>query len=100
MIATDAPSSAAARAARWPARPAPMIRTSCAGMAESLYTAVRENRPAPAGAPPAPPPGRPLARPGGGEWAGAPRPGEAGGEGPTDLLERHDAAQPLLGVDD
>src|SRR3954468_6547126 len=33
MIATDAPSSAAAVAARWPARPAPMIRTSCAGMA-------------------------------------------------------------------
>ena len=32
MIATDAPASAAASAARWPARPAPMMRTSCAGM--------------------------------------------------------------------
>src|SRR3712207_3899020 len=31
-MATDAPASAAARAARWPARPAPMMRTSCAGM--------------------------------------------------------------------
>src|SRR5277367_2343721 len=35
MIATLAPSRAAASAARWPARPAPMIRTSCAGMAVS-----------------------------------------------------------------
>src|SRR5437879_5382310 len=35
MMATVAPASAAARAARWPARPAPMIRTSCAGMALS-----------------------------------------------------------------
>src|ERR1700689_1826886 len=33
MIATLAPFSAAASAARWPARPAPMINTSCAGMA-------------------------------------------------------------------
>ena len=32
MIPTDAPSSAAARAARWPARPAPMTRTSCWGI--------------------------------------------------------------------
>src|SRR4051794_19544462 len=40
MIATVAPASAAASAARWPARPAPMIRTSCAGMAASL---VRDN---------------------------------------------------------
>src|SRR6188508_853940 len=32
MIATVAPALAAARAARWPASPAPMIRTSCAGM--------------------------------------------------------------------
>src|SRR5215203_1960402 len=29
---TVAPASAAARAARWPARPAPMMRTSCAGI--------------------------------------------------------------------
>src|SRR5436190_21295456 len=29
---TDAPSAAAARAARWPARPAPMTSTSCSGM--------------------------------------------------------------------
>src|SRR4051812_11006280 len=33
MMATLAPASAAASAARWPARPAPRIRTSCAGMA-------------------------------------------------------------------
>src|SRR3954469_13704700 len=33
MMPTVAPASAAAVAARWPARPAPMIRTSCAGMA-------------------------------------------------------------------
>src|SRR2546430_17406765 len=31
-MATVAPASAAARAARWPARPAPMIRTSWLGM--------------------------------------------------------------------
>ncbi len=32
-IATLEPACAAARAARWPARPAPMINTSCDGMA-------------------------------------------------------------------
>src|SRR6267378_305179 len=32
MIPTVAPASAAARAARWPARPAPMIRTSWLGI--------------------------------------------------------------------
>src|SRR4051812_172995 len=37
MIATVAPSRAAARAARWPARPAPMIRTSCAGICRPVY---------------------------------------------------------------
>src|SRR5437763_11493910 len=37
MIATVDPLSAAARAARWPARPAPMIRTSWAGMRPGLY---------------------------------------------------------------
>src|SRR4051794_5458621 len=36
MIATVAPSLAAASAARWPARPAPMIRTSWAGMAPKI----------------------------------------------------------------
>ena len=35
--ATDAPASAAASAARWPARPAPMMRTSCAGMLLRVY---------------------------------------------------------------
>src|SRR5437870_1759198 len=35
MIATLAPARAAARAARWPARPAPMIKTSCAGIGRS-----------------------------------------------------------------
>src|SRR3954469_20076665 len=38
MIATVAPDRAAARAARWPASPAPMIRTSCAGMARENMT--------------------------------------------------------------
>ena len=42
MIATVAPARAAASAARWPARPAPMIRTSCAGMAgESISRTAR-----------------------------------------------------------
>src|SRR5687768_1086640 len=36
MIATVAPALAAARAARCPASPAPMMRTSCAGMARNL----------------------------------------------------------------
>src|ERR1700712_2477666 len=55
MIATDAPASAAARAARWPASPAPRMRTSCAGIrcaalrlevgGDGLYTA-RGLRPA------------------------------------------------------
>src|SRR3954463_1508293 len=36
MMPTDAPSSAAARAARCPARPAPMTRTSCWGIREGL----------------------------------------------------------------
>src|SRR5437764_14670647 len=31
-MATDAPSAAADRAARWPARPAPITSTSCSGM--------------------------------------------------------------------
>src|SRR5215210_946631 len=35
MIPTFAPSSAAARAARWPASPAPMTSTSCWGMLEA-----------------------------------------------------------------
>src|SRR4051794_34637095 len=39
MIATVAPASAAARAARWPARPAPMIRTSCSGIGPRSYKA-------------------------------------------------------------
>src|SRR3954454_9130794 len=38
MIATVAPSSAAARAARWPARPAPMMRTSWEGMSRNPIT--------------------------------------------------------------
>src|SRR3954452_25242219 len=36
MIATVAPASAAASAARWPASPAPMIRTSWEGIARHL----------------------------------------------------------------
>src|SRR5215212_5361421 len=38
MIPTEAPASAAARAARWPARPAPMTRTSCCGMRRAVYS--------------------------------------------------------------
>ena len=41
MIPTDAPASAAARAARWPARPAPMTRTSCEGKAGRSYSKSR-----------------------------------------------------------
>src|SRR3954470_21835250 len=41
MIATDAPASAAASAARCPARPAPRMRTSCAGMSTALRLEVR-----------------------------------------------------------
>src|SRR5215204_6495219 len=36
MIPTEAPASAAARAARWPARPAPMTRTSCSGIPRAI----------------------------------------------------------------
>ena len=39
MMATVAPAPAAASAARWPASPAPMMRTSCAGMAGESYAA-------------------------------------------------------------
>src|SRR5215212_5561529 len=38
MIPTEAPASAAARAARWPARPAPMTSTSCCGMRRAVYS--------------------------------------------------------------
>src|SRR3954451_24817841 len=36
-IPTDAPASAAARAARWPARPAPITRTSWSGMGRRRF---------------------------------------------------------------
>src|SRR5437764_8272268 len=36
-IPTDAPCSAAARAARWPARPAPITRTSWVGTGRRFY---------------------------------------------------------------
>src|SRR5271170_1205513 len=39
MIATLAPACAAASAARWPARPAPMMRTSCSGIAFEVSVA-------------------------------------------------------------
>src|SRR5437763_14121534 len=35
-IPTETPSSAAASAARWPARPAPITRTSCVGKAAAM----------------------------------------------------------------
>jgi hypothetical protein len=37
MIPTDAPASAAARAARWPANPAPITKTSCCGIGARVY---------------------------------------------------------------
>ena len=37
MIPTDAPASAAARAARWPASPAPITKTSCCGIGARVY---------------------------------------------------------------
>src|SRR3954454_21367121 len=102
MIATVAPASAAARAARWPARPAPMIRTSCAGMALPRRswgerTVVRAG-PRPGCDPGGPTaPGRRLrALPGalqGPSW-------RRGGERALDLLDRDDPAQAPVGVED
>src|SRR3954451_17683622 len=91
MIATEAPSSAAARAARWPASPAPMIRTSCDGMAPALYRSVPLIRPVPGR-------GRPLRR--GRSSPVQDRPGDGCREGAADVLERDHAAQPRLGVHD
>src|ERR1700754_4541436 len=88
MIATEAPSSAAARAARWPARPAPMIRTSCAGMARRTISVDSPGPTAPGG--------RTDRR----AWARSAvddRPGHGRGEGAADLLDRHGSAQALLG---
>src|SRR3954453_22820167 len=59
MIATVAPASAAAVAARWPARPAPMIRTSCAGMG-SILPRRRGGTGSPCGGWPEPASGHPL----------------------------------------
>src|ERR671920_796700 len=92
MMATVAPSSAAARAARWPASPAPMIRTSCAGMAKSLYTPVLAHLPAPGAA-------RTAVRRANASGVGD-RSGHRRGERAAHLLEPHDAAQALLAVDD
>src|SRR3954462_7645362 len=84
MIATVAPASAAARAARWPARPARMMRTSCEGMAPGFKGsgwAVHHIR------------RRPSDRP-----SGHPA-GRGGGEGATHLIDGHDAAQDAVAVD-
>src|SRR4051794_40251765 len=91
MIATEAPSSAAARAARWPASPAPMIRTSCDGMAPSLYRSVPLPRP---------PPQRGRTVHPGRRSAVHDRPRDGRRQGAADVLERDHAAQPRLGVDD
>src|SRR3954451_6117837 len=81
--ATDAPASAAANAARCPARPAPMMRTSCAGMLPAVYLSGLRDDP-------------PIA------WTRssghAARRGR--GERAADLLEGDDAAQALVAVDD
>src|SRR3954471_8963867 len=80
-IATDAPSSAAAWAARWPARPAPMMRTSCAGMGYlNSSTGPRRG-------------GLRLAALHEATWRGR-------AEGAADLLDGDHAAQALVGVDD
>src|SRR3954466_3089771 len=84
MIATVAPASAAARAARWPARPAPMMRTSCEGMAPGFKGsgwAVHHIRRRPSDRPSRHPAGR------------------GGGEGATHLIDGHDAAQDAVAVD-
>src|SRR5829696_317076 len=69
MIATVAPALAAASAARWPARPAPMMRTSWVGTGGPVYSGRRSGR------------------------------REPRLQGAGDLLERHDAAQAPVGVD-
>ena len=78
MIPTDAPAWAALRAARWPARPAPMTRTSCSGTGAGFYAnGVR----APVTA------------------AIAGRLGDALLERPPDLVPGDDSQQPAVGVD-
>src|SRR3954447_13219124 len=86
MIATVAPASAAARAARWPARPAPMMRTSCAGMALSKRRGESNSSTGRGGR--ALRPSARLARSGGARGGL--------GEGAADLVDGHDAAQPVL----
>src|SRR4051812_26280401 len=61
-MATVAPASAAARAARWPARPAPMIRTSCSGMRGAIL--LDRLPPAPSATHERPPHGRQVDRAG------------------------------------
>src|SRR5919204_6503734 len=76
MMPTEAPSSAAARAARWPARPAPMTRTSCWGISSEAAAILCE---------------RPRATR---ATSSAGRP-----QRPPHLVDRDHAAQPALGVD-
>src|SRR3954447_18240458 len=71
MIATVAPASAAARAARWPASPAPMINTSWAGIRAGTLS---RRRP------------RPLLA-------------DRAGQRTADLLHRDDPAEHAFGVD-
>src|SRR5689334_17842965 len=94
MIATDAPVCAAARAARWPARPAPMIRTSWDGTSsDSIYARCRP-RPRPwTGRSPGPE-GRPRA-----SRLGAGGGAERGLQCPADLLDGDHTAQHALAVD-
>src|SRR5213078_4780278 len=75
-IPTDAPASAAARAARWPARPAPITRTSWSGMGAAAILFTRRLRAWRAGS------GRRRGRL----------------ERPAHLVERHDAPEPALVV--
>ena len=57
MMPTEAPPSAAARAARWPARPAPITRTSCWGIWDEA-AAILGNVRTPTADGPSPGPGR------------------------------------------
>src|SRR5205807_468346 len=76
MIPTDAPAWAALRAARWPARPAPITRTSCSGTGFGFYA---NGCQAP-----------------GVLWS--PHPGDTLLERPSDLVPGHDPEQPPVGI--
>src|SRR2546423_6731425 len=85
-IPTETPFSAAASAARWPASPAPITKTSCLGMVEPRsYSEARDGRPvAPSG----------CRRVRGCRAAAR----ERAAERPADLLGGDHAQQPPIGI--